>query len=108
MADFETKRGDYFELLSIISVDNQLVDLTGWTAKAQLRSANDALIYEFPVSIPDPSNSAVYLTAASAITEGWAIGIMYFDIELVDPDGRKTSSATYSLEVTKDITRASI
>ena len=105
MADFKIKRGDYFELLVVVSVDGALVDLTGWTARSQARSSTDALVYEFPVAIPDPTNSTVYLTADQAITEGWAVGVIFCDVEVIDPDGRKTSSETFTIEVEKDITK---
>ena len=105
MATFKVKRGDDLEIIAIVSLDGSIVDLTGWIVRCQAR-LKDELIHEFTVEIPDPAGGQVNISAPAAITEGWAVGTMESDIELVDDEGKKTSTDTFTIEVIKDITRA--
>lgn len=101
------KRGDTFEVdLLCTDAAGTAQDLTGYTARSQLRFGEDALV-ELTVTIdPDQTaNTGLVALSYGGATSSWPVGTGLLDLELTDPDGRIESSETIELYVAKDITR---
>lgn len=101
------KRGDTFEVeISCVDGAGVAQDLTGYSARSQLRFGDDSPI-ELTVTIdPDQAANAGLVTLAhGGSTASWPVMTGLLDLELTDPDGRIESSETIELYVAKDITR---
>lgn len=75
----------------ITDADGQPADLTGWTAIAQVRereSPTSPLLHEFTAAVDvAASRVTVSWTAEESLAwTAWSVG--FFDVVLVDPDGR--------------------
>lgn len=101
------KRGDTFTV-DLLCSDGAGVaqDLTGYSARSQLRFGDDSPI-ELTVTIdPDQAANAGLVTLAhGGSTASWPVMTGLLDIELTDPDGRIESSETIEVYIAKDITR---
>jgi hypothetical protein len=101
------KRGDTFDRSGQITVrldGAPVLDLTGWTGRAQVRTATgDDLIAECAFAWLDATQSLCRVTASS--TAAWPIGPALVDIELTAPGGAIVSTDTASLMIVRDITR---
>jgi hypothetical protein len=110
MADLvEHKRGDTFDLSGAVDVtlDGQSVeDLTGWTARSQLRTPVGTLVAELDVVWLDASKRLLRLRKSASATLTWVLGEVLIDIELTSPAGDVVSTPTASLIVTRDNTHA--
>lgn len=98
------KRGD--DLVLDGAVDG---DLTGWTARAQIRALNDSLLAECAVSplVYDEAEAVTRytLSVTAAATAVWPPGSAEMDIEYTDREGLVQSTETVPLTLLRDITR---
>ncbi len=102
------KRGATFD--AIFTASNVVVggvavtDLTGWTARCQLRTSGDALIEELTATIIDVIARKVRLVSAG--TSAWPKGKAVGDIVFKGPGGTPTvPSDSFSFDVVDGPTR---
>jgi hypothetical protein len=105
MATITHKRGDTFELTMTLETQGVAVDLTDFTISCQMRDQIDALIQTFTVVKTDPTNGVFTVSATDAETYLWPVANLFTDIEFIALDSTVSSSDTFSIQVTKDITR---
>jgi hypothetical protein len=108
------KRGDTWEAEFYFRLDDSVADLTGCTARMQVRSSGDALVLSAQTSPTDPAlvgtlvvdgtAGLVTLTVPKGLTSALVPGKYYADVELTYADGSVRSSETFQVKVTKDIT----
>lgn len=86
--DFTVSRGGTFRAMLRFKQDGEPMDLTGYTAKSQVRVCPDGgeLVAEMS-AIVDPEESVVTLTIADEVTAGIASGVYVWDMKMTDPDG---------------------
>ena len=99
------KRGDSFEVLVEVALNGQIVDLTGWTIRSQIRDGNKNLLKELDIQAVDLSQGQFIMSATSTETEAWTPASYSCDIEFIDPAGFVISSDTFPVTVVRDITR---
>lgn len=99
------KRGDSFEVLVEVALNGQIVDLTGWTIRSQIRDGAKNLLKELTIQAVDLSEGKFIMTATSTETEAWSPASYNCDIEFIDPAGFVISSDTFPITVVRDITR---
>ena len=83
------------------------VDLTGYAAKAQLRSAKSSTVValEFTCTIASPSTGIIVMTASPTLTKAVLAAKYYWDLQISKGDEVQTILAGYAL-VTGEITRS--
>lgn len=89
------KQGDswsYAGQAEIFSLEGNLLDLTGWTIKSQLRNATGALVCEFDTAWVDPIIQT--FTHQRLSTEDWPLGQLRMDIQVTSPSGFRISTPT--------------
>lgn len=100
----DRKRGDTFSQEIVRRIAGAPVNLTGFIAAAQLRTQAGLLVFTFAPTL-EPLDGRVLLSALPAETALWPVGRLLFDVEYIEPGGRKTTPATYFFELREDITR---
>jgi hypothetical protein len=107
MADLNIIRGDDYRVVISLTSDGDPMDLTDYTARAQIRvstalSAN--LIAEFAATIDDPpTDGTITLELTHTDTASIASGV--WDLEIEDGDGWITTVVSGSVTATPDVTR---
>jgi hypothetical protein len=96
------KRGATFTSIytanSLVVDGITVTDLTGWTARCQLRDVQGEIIEELTATIIDPVARKVRL--ASAGTTGWPKGKAQGDVWLIGPGGTpKVPGGTFEFEI---------
>lgn len=110
-----TKRGDTWLATFAFVVSGTEADLTGCTAKMQVRTKTDTLVLTATTdALTDPPTAGlltvdgaagtVTLLMPKAITTPVVPGSYVADIELTYADGTVRSSDTFSVKIGKDIT----
>lgn len=100
----------YQHTFTYTDADGNIVDLTGYTAKMQVRASIDALttlydsttLSDFTVSGPI---GQVTLVIPSATTTGWTWRYGVYDIEIVAGDGKVTRLVKGTVKVDPAVTR---
>lgn len=108
MQSFPFKRGDDLLIPCLEAIEGVGVNLTGYTVRAQVRTAKDELVADMTVTLGDQGVSPGTFTLAvpKATTATWEPGrTLAFDVEYTPPTGAAWSSPTVGIEVVKDITR---
>lgn len=108
MQSFPFKRGDDLLIPCLESTEGVGVDLTGYTVRAQVRTAKGELIADMTVTLGDQTTAPGTFTLAvpRATTTTWEPGrTLEFDVEYTPPTGGAWSSPTVGIEVVKDVTR---
>lgn len=105
-AQLTIKRGDDFRMdisLTDPNNNNDPVDITGWTIRSQVRRGKN-LTAELTVAIIDAANGQFRLTAPASATETWKVDTHKCDIEFTQPAIGVTSSETFEVIVSEDVT----
>jgi hypothetical protein len=105
MSNITHKRGDTFEVVVDFTLNGQVVDITGWQVRSQIRSATKTLLKELDIVRLNDVTGTFSLNATSSETEAWQPGAYDCDIEFIDQLGFVISSDTFSVSVIRDITR---
>lgn len=102
------KRGDTFDRSGPVTVTENgapLPDLTGWTARCQIRTADGRLIAEPVFTWLDAVAGLCRVHVPNAPgTAAWPIGPALLDIQFTSPGGDVVSTQTADLQIVKDIT----
>lgn len=107
MTSIRMKRGDTFTVdFQCTDEADVAQDLTGYTARAQLRFGDSEPI-DLTVTIdPDQTtNTGLVSLEYAGATTSWPTAVGEIDVEFTDPDGRIESSETIELAVGRDVTR---
>jgi hypothetical protein len=99
------KRGDTFEVLVEVALNGQIVDLTGWTIRSQIRDGAKNLLKELDIDPVDLAQGQFLMTATDTETRQWPPASYSCDIEFIDPAGFVISSDTFPVTVLRDVTR---
>lgn len=100
-------KGDYFPFTVTVK-DNAGValNLTGYTARAQIRNPNDATqVWDFTANIPTPSNGEVQLTLTSPVSSTIPAGNYIWDFQVTDPSGNVRTYIAGDVRVYDEVTR---
>lgn len=93
-----------FRCTSVQLAGTEVADLTGWTARCTLRTAQDVVIEELAATIIDPVERLVSLVSAG--TAGWPKAKALGDVLLIGPGGApRLPSGTFSFEIGEGPTR---
>jgi hypothetical protein len=113
--EWELIKGDSFDLLlPILDGAEQAVDITGWTAKAQVRrSSADPVLHEWTtvatVATPTPnaeiSGSTLTLHVDGVVTSAWGWSDARVSVEITEPGGRAHTVAIGVLRARQEITQ---
>jgi hypothetical protein len=108
------KNGDTWRFSFVWSNNNAPINLTGCTAKMQIRDAANALVATAPATATSPllpntvtitgSTGTVNIVFSSNFTAGIAAGSYKSDLQLTFPDGTVQSSSTVTITVEAGIT----
>lgn len=102
-ADLIVYQGDDFDLKVVMAPATPPVDLTTYTAKAQIRSAPGAstILAAFTVTIPDAATILLHLPSAQSqlLTSKAA-----WDVQITAPGGRVTTLAYGAVMATRQVT----
>lgn len=87
--DWEIIKGDAFDILvPVLDSDGVLVDITGWTAKAQVRHSEDEpVLHEWSLDEGNIETSVdgVTLNVLGSQTSAWAFTKALISIEIYEP-----------------------
>jgi hypothetical protein len=99
--DLRVKRGDTWTwTCTFTDPDGEPVDLTGTTARLQVRGPRNALIADYSdLLVVGDSNVSL------SVLHDMPIGLFEFDIELTFTDGTVASTETKTVEVWRDVTQ---
>ena len=103
-------RGDTFYFAGPVSAKvNGVVttDLTGWTARSQIRTDKGVLVDELDLVWLAQAPIASISIEGSGPTVEWPLGDAVIDIEFTDPSGRIVSTSKQAIKITLDVTRGS-
>jgi hypothetical protein len=106
--NFNLDQGADFVLEMIMKEDGSVKDLSGYSARAQMRKTKDAaeITATFTCSVVDPSAGKIRMTMPNATTGSITAGAYFYDLEIF------TASDVFVLRliqgqvtVTREITR---
>lgn len=100
------KRGDTLAAAASIAQDSgAAVDLTGYTLRSQVRSSSGELVQALVVVVTAPTLGTYTLSATATQTAAWPIGRHVCDVEYTSAGGVVSSTATFPVIVSEDVTR---
>ena len=101
--DVRMTQGDSFvEELTMEDGEGDLLDLSGYTFRSQLRrTADNGLVAEFAISV---SGSVVTRSLSPAVTAGLS-GTYVHDFQWTDPQGRIKTLLSGEFEIEAEVTR---
>ena len=101
-------QGSDFAIQLTLSEAGNVKDLTGYSARGQLRSkkTDENIAATFVCTITDATNGVLTMELANASTAGLSAGIYYYDLELYTADDANVTrliegQATVTQEVTR-------
>ena len=111
MTTITHKKGDTLELTLQLKRDGTAVDITNYTITSQLRDSTDALLVtdnfdgSLSFTLIDAAAGQFSLGASPTETSEWDTRTYDCDVQLIDGNSDTSSSETFKIKVTKDITR---
>lgn len=86
--DFICQKGETFRKALRLKKNGTPIDLTGWTARSQVREYpdNGPLLCEIDVTII-PDEGRIVLMIANDVTAGFISGLYAWDLKATDSDG---------------------
>lgn len=99
---------DFEAVVTLYSTNTANLDLTNYTAVAQLRKSYDSVTSSgtFAVSIPIPTNGEIYLSMAAASSSALRYGRYVYDVLLTDTiTGKKSRAVEGIVTVMPNVTR---
>lgn len=107
--DLVIRTGESFEIvLPVVDAAGVAVDLTGWTAKSQIRrAAGEPVLHEWSAAAANITlaGSTVTLAVAAAVTATWTWSDARYDVEITDTAGRPHCIAQGSVRTQQQITQ---
>jgi len=108
MADLSIIRGDDYRVMITLTSNGTPFDLTGYTAKAQIRpsTAASAVLYaEFTATVESPATDGVIKLELDNTTTGALTGNGVWDLQITDSGGWVTTVASGAVTLVPDVTR---
>lgn len=105
--DIEIYEGDDLDFeMEVRDAANTLVNLTGYTAKGQVKTSYaDLSPLTLVTTIPTPTNGIVKVSLANTVTAGLTAGGDYiYDIQLTNPSGKIRTYLTGDIIVLPEVT----
>lgn len=97
---------DFQQTFDLAAANDEPLDLTGYTASAQLRKhATSKLFYDFTVTFTDRVNGQIKLALTDTITKRIKAGRYIYDLLLTDSNLEKTKILEGSALVRESATR---
>ena len=106
--NFNLDQGTDFALEMIMKEDSIVKDLTGYSARSQLRKTRDAAIAagSFVCSIPSPTEGKIRMEMSNAVSKDISAGIYYYDLEIYQSsDSVVVRLLQGQVTITREITR---
>jgi hypothetical protein len=105
--DIVIDQGADFSIQLDLANDGSAVDLTGYSARAQLRSTptSDTIAASFTINFTDRANGQLKMEMPNATTAGLSSGKYYYDLESVSGGGVVTRLLQGVARVTPNVTR---
>lgn len=105
----EINQGETWEMtFPIVDSTSSPVDVTGWTAVAQIRHGPfEPVLYEWAASHSNLAfgSSSVTLSVDAATSSAWSFTEGSYDLQLTDTIGRVYRVAEGSVKISQEITR---
>lgn len=106
MTTIALKRGDTLSVAAALAQDSGApVDLTGYVVRSQVRTPQGALVAELSVVVTDAPLGAYTLAATAPETQLWPVGRHACDVQYTSAGGVVSSTATFPVVVSEDVTR---
>lgn len=106
--NFNLDQGTDFALEMIMKEDSVVKDLTGYSARSQLRKTKDAstAAASFDCTIPSPESGKIRMQMSNAVSKDIAAGVYYYDLEIyTSGDALVLRLLQGQVTVTREITR---
>lgn len=100
-------QGSFFRTYVTVSgSDGAVVDLTGYTAAAQMRkSYSSSVAYNFQISISNPTQGRVRIELGSEYSRTIPAGRYLYDLEVTDSNGEKLRVVEGIVTINPEITK---
>lgn len=101
-------QGSDFGVQLALTEDGSVKDLTGYSARAQLRSKKASVdkAADFTCTVTNPTGGLVTMSLGNTITSSLAAGIYYYDLELFTAsDAIVTRLIEGQATITQEVTR---
>ena len=106
--NFTLEQGSTFNREITVQENNQALNLTGYSARMQMRSTHDsstiALTYTSTIASP-ASNGKINLSATATQTASIEEGMYVYDLEIESSGGEVTRLMEGQVTVTPEVTR---
>ena len=106
--NFNLDQGPDFALEMIMKEDSVVKDLTGYSARSQLRKTKDASTptASFVCTIPSPETGKIRMQMSNAVSKDITAGVYYYDLEIyTSGDALVLRLLQGQVTVTREITR---
>jgi hypothetical protein len=106
--DLVIDQGSDFAIEFTVNESGSAKNLTGYTARAQLRptKSSSALTATFLCSIPTPANGKIFMSLANAVTTGLAAGRFFYDLEIFNANDVNVQRLLFGeVTITQEVTR---
>ena len=101
-------QGSDFAVDFTISEDGTVKNLTGFSARAQMRATklSTSIAATFACTIPSPSTGVIRMSLPHAISTGLTSGRFYYDLEIyTGSDATVTRLLQGEVDLTQEVTR---
>ena len=106
--DLVIDQGSDFAIEFTVNESGSAKNLTGYTARAQLRptKSSSTLTATFTCSIPTPTNGKISMILSNATTAGLAAGRFFYDLEIFTASDTLVQRLLFGeVTVTQEVTR---
>lgn len=106
--NFNLDQGSDFALDMVMKEDGVVKDLTGYSARAQMRRTRDAaeVTATFTCSIPTPAAGTIKMEMSNSTSAAITAGAYFYDLEIYTPsDAYVLRLLQGQVTVTREITR---
>jgi len=106
--DLVIDQGSDFAIEFTVNESGSAKNLTGYTARAQLRptKSSSTLTATFTCSIPTPTNGKISMILSNATTTGLAAGRFFYDLEIFTSGNSAVTRLLHGeVEITQEVTR---
>ena len=106
--DLVIDQGSDFAIEFTVNESGSAKNLSGYTARAQLRptKSSSTLTATFVCSIPTPSNGKISMTLTNTITAGLAAGRYFYDLEIFTSSDTLVQRLLFGeVTITQEVTR---
>ena len=106
--NFTLEQGSTFDREITVQENSQALNLTGYSARMQMRSTHDSssIALTFTAAIANPStNGKINLGATATATAAVEEGIYVYDLEIESSAGTVTRILEGTITVTPEVTR---